>query len=116
MENMFNVYTCYSEEPIKVSISVADYADNGNMAIWLYEDGEPFEVITVNLGEELPFGHAYINTNCGLGLGELLTDSGLAKYTGIVKPSGFCCYPLYEFSLELLTKICPYDMGKYGYS
>lgn len=115
MENMFNVYTCYSEEPIKVSISVADYADNGNMAIWLYEEGEPFEVLTVNLGDELPFGHAYINTNCGLNLDEILGNSDLVRSTGITKQSGFCVYPLYEFNLASLTILCPYDMEKYGY-
>jgi len=67
---------------------------NGNLAIQLFEDYEPYARISVNLDELLaPREFYFDDNNCGLLKQELL-DSKLFHDTGKRKKSGYCFYPL----------------------
>ena len=69
---------------------------NGNLAIQLFEDYEPYARISVNLDELLaPREFYFDDNNCGLLKQELL-DSKLFHDTGKRKKSGYCFYPLFK--------------------
>ena len=58
---------------------------------------EEYATLTVNLGcggEK----YAFLDTNNCPWADTFLTDNGLANPTGIEKRSGYCTYPLYEFT------------------
>lgn len=76
------------------------YTNNGNLAICLLEDDRaPFATLTVNF-EKLPHGYAYLdNNNCPWAV-DFVEDNNLGEFTGIIKHSGFCNYPLYKFYEE----------------
>lgn len=88
------------------------YADNNNLAIQVLAYDEefgcymPYCVLTVNLINELKPNQAYIDTNnCPATLIEQMEVEGYMKSTGRMRPSGYCIYPLYEFSEEFLTQL-----------
>lgn len=75
------------------------YCDNENLAIIAVEDYEVYGNLTVNINK-LPYGLAAIDTNnfpnaehVAKELGGIPTEEYLA--------SGFCTYPVYDFSCVL---------------
>lgn len=88
------------------------YANNKNLAIQLYcedEDWggwEPYCTLTVNLYDGLPSNRAFIDTNnCQFSIVNAMKEAGYMKETGIMEASGFCIYPLYEFSQDFLDQL-----------
>ena len=85
-------------------LNKTQYAQNGNLAVHAeYFDEElevwlPFANITVNLGEKLPDGFAYADTNNFRGVLEFLTENGIAESDGECGFSGYCVYPLVKFN------------------
>lgn len=76
------------------------YCDDGLTVEMFAEyegDWEPYAALTTNLGfadERM----AFIDTNNCPWATEFLESNGLAKDTGLVGASGYCVYPLYEFT------------------
>ncbi len=69
------------------------------------EDGEPYAYLTTSFGEFIGMKNcAYIDTNNCPFAAELLNED-FAMNTGFTKESGFCKYPLWEFSEEYLKDI-----------
>lgn len=88
----------YAEE-FNVVLVKEEYANNGHMALQLYEeDGFPFATLTVNLKDSgsLPENQQYIDTNNCPFAPEFLEENGLGKFVGKYGYSGYCAYPLYE--------------------
>lgn len=90
----------------------SQYVNNGNLYIgvstWSEEWGawEPWCDLTVNLGIETAKNEAFIDTNnCSPDLINVLFEKGYMIDTGIVRPSGFCIYPLARFTNEFLKGI-----------
>jgi len=90
----------------------ANYANNGSLAV-LVEDfepdleyWEPYCTLTVNL-DGYCFGQsmAYLDTNNVPDLCEFVIENGWATVIG-EGYSGFCTYPLVEFTEEFLGEIC----------
>lgn len=85
----------------EVEMEKAKYM-NGNLAIRLTchdNDGfcETYGNLTVNLGDKLPEGYAYVDTNNMPTAEEFIERYGLGEHAGKFRMSGFCCYPLYKF-------------------
>ena len=80
--------------------------DNGLYIGLIVDDGngyEPYADVTVNLNfgdEKLPINQGYLDTNNMPELEKFITENKLGKFTGLVKQSGFCTYPLYEFDMD----------------
>lgn len=77
---------------------------NGNLAIFLTYDGEPYGNLTVNLSERLLPDTAYVDTNNMPDAERFITENGLGEFTGKTKDSGYCTYPLYKFNLDKLEE------------
>ena len=82
------------------------YAD-GSLAVQMLcrdEDGcwEPYATLTTNLCDAANqnASFAYVDTNNLPTAADFLVENGLATYTGMTRPSGFCAYPLYAFTTE----------------
>ncbi len=102
------------------------FYENGNLAIplcvWGDDGWENWSVLTVNLEDDLPPYHAYININDnGEGILAWILRNGLAAPTGKMKRSGYCQYPEYRFRPQALREADPdgYEMymamrQKYG--
>lgn len=90
-----------------VTFEVSKYY-NGNLAICLtdYSEGypSPFATITVNLGPLNDGERAFIDTNNCPWAEELITRLEIAFPTGIIKRSGYCQYPQYQFDLKEIEK------------
>lgn len=85
----------------KIEIQKTTYADNGNLAIQLWEVNEgPYARLTVNLGKRLPTDMAFVDTNNCRWAEDWIQDNGLGVPTGEVGCSGWCVYPLYRFNLD----------------
>lgn len=91
----------------------SSYVNGGNLYIGVViweEDGEYWEPwcdLTVNLpGQELKDKQALLDTNnCPPVIIDILFDKGFIRDTGIMMPSGFCIYPLVEFTEEFLNNV-----------
>lgn len=100
----------------KVVLDIQQYADNDNIYIGLIcddEDREPFCNLTVNLGGELPNFCGYVDTNHLEEAEDFIVDNCLGTFSGLIKTSGFCDYPLYSFHPERLRELCPEGMALY---
>ena len=81
------------------------YAD-GSLAVQMLREGEegwePYATLTVNLNDTRSQNgsFAYVDTNNLPAAPEFLVENGLATYTGLTRPSGFCAYPLFAFTSE----------------
>ena len=90
------------------------YAD-GSLAVQALCEGdgfwEPFATLTVNLCDvrSQNASYAYVDTNNMPAVADFLVENGLAAYTGLTRPSGFCAYPLYAFTAEFFEACA--DMG-----
>lgn len=89
------------------------YANNGNLYVGVVTWDEEFEAwmpwgdLTVNLvRSSLEPNEAFLDTNnCAPEIITELKRKGCIKDTGLEMPSGFCMYPLVEFSEEFLKEI-----------
>lgn len=80
------------------------YSNDGSLAVVAVKaDGSVFCDVTKSIQETgANETKAYVNVHSCPWLPEFLERNGIAKPTGIVKQSGFPCYPLYEFDLTKL--------------
>ena len=86
----------------------SEYANNGSLYVGVitydeeYEEWEPWSDLTVNLPGMCPDeNEAFLDTNnCAPDIIRTLEKAKLIKNTGITRQSGFCIYPLYEFTKE----------------
>lgn len=78
------------------------YANNGNLAVEvLCTDGEPWSMLTVNLGGPLPEDMAFIDSNNNSAeLIEACEKAGYIKPSPIVETSGFCTFRAYWITLD----------------
>lgn len=89
----------------KFTIEKASYAANNNLALLLYEDGELYAKITVNLRVKLPSNLAYLDVNnLPSKIVKMLEDKGVFKRTEIETQSGFVTYPLCEFNMKKIEE------------
>lgn len=72
---------------------------NGNLAVLLIDskDGQPYGNLTINLGDKLDDNEAYVDVNNMPDAERFIIDNRLGERTNMIKPSGFCVYPLYKF-------------------
>jgi hypothetical protein len=90
------------------------YAD-GSLAVQALCEGDgcwvPFATLTVNLRDarNQNGSFAYVDANNLPTAPEFLVENGLATYTGMTRPSGFCAYPLYAFTSEFF-ETCANDI------
>jgi hypothetical protein len=92
-----------------MTFQLANYTENGNLYVGMItnEEGypEPWSNLTVNLSVPCKPNRAYIDTNNnGEEIIEWLEENGLGKWTGGIRPSGWCFYPEFEFNMEALMK------------
>lgn len=80
---------------------------DGSLAVEMIANGfgdwEPWATLTVNLGTG-DERHAFVDTNNCPWATEFLESNGLAHPTGIEMPSGYCTYPLYEFTSKFFAE------------
>ena len=97
----YNIYFertayCYND-----ALAVMAYCSEPGEDFW-----EPYGVLTVNISEfSLGPNVAYLDTNNSAALCELVMSNGWAKQIGEGR-SGWCAYPLVEFTDEFLRDIC----------
>ena len=92
-----------------IQLEVCTYTD-GNLAIamTLWEDGEPepWNILTVNLYGIREKNCAFIDTNNnGQDILKWIDEYNLGTPTGCIQRSGYCEYPEYRFSEEVLKQI-----------
>lgn len=88
-----------------------NYMNNNNLYIGIvtwnkeYECWESWGDLTVNLpGMTCKLNEAFLDTNnCASEIITALMDKGYIKPTGVTRQSGFCTYPLVEFTEEFLN-------------
>ena len=100
------------EETEKVDISISKYYEYDNLAICLTcsDTKESYGALTVNLKPLAPY-LAAIDTNNIQGAEDFIQKYNLGKPLGISIPSGFCEYPIYDFT-ELVTQLDKEDKEK----
>ena len=100
-----------------VTLTVNTYADNSSLYVGMttMEDGfpEPYGDVTVNLLAAVPPYCAFVDTNNMPELEDFLVKNGIAEFTGMMQPSGYCNYPLYLFDAEKMRGLCPDGMAAY---
>ena len=110
-------YTSRFTGETDVAFDIQQYMNNGNMYIGLgcNEEGylEPFADLTVNLGDTTPNYCAYVDTNNLPDAETFIADNELGTYTGFVKRSGYCEYPLYMFNSDKLRELCLDGLAMY---
>lgn len=110
-------YTSRFTGETDVAFDIQQYMNNGNMYIGLgcNEEGylEPFADLTVNLGDTTPNYCAYVDTNNLPDAETFIEDNELGTFTGFVKRSGYCEYPLYMFNPDKLRELCPEGLAMY---
>ena len=84
------------------------YQNNGRLALMLIdtEYGETYSVLTVNLDDDISNERcAFLDTNnCGDYVLTWLEKNNFGKWTGKWGLSGFCSYPEFEFTQEVIDK------------
>lgn len=74
-----------------VYLARSTYAADGNLAVGIYNEDPEFDFLedygsaTVNLGDDLPSGCAYADTNNLPAIDRWFFDNGLVQYTGRVR-------------------------------
>ena len=66
---------------------------------------EPYATLTKNVGDFPPTSWAYLDANNLPDLVKFVLDKGWCEKVGEAR-SGFCIYPLVEFTDEFLDEIC----------
>lgn len=94
--------------------------NNGCLYIGLNEQSEeysePYGDMTVNLDGKAPDYCGFVDLNNMPELEKFIEDNKLGEFTGLMKQSGFCQYPLYLFDPERLRELCPDGMAMYEHS
>lgn len=89
-------------------IEVCRYEQNGNLALQLYSQDEdywePFDIMTVNLGEKCADGFSYVDINNCPWAPALIEKYNLGEPTDCYEASGFCVYPEYRFDMQEIEK------------
>ena len=88
----------------KYELRLDRYVMNGNLAIMVWKDGEPFDTLTVNLGESLEDRLIYVDVNHWDRAGDFVELTGLAEPLLESRISGFVKYPLYLLDIENLKE------------
>ena len=100
-----------------VTLTVNTYVDNNSLYVGMTtaEDGfpEPYGDVTVNLLSSVPPYCAFVDTNNMPELEDFLVKNGIAEFTGLMQKSGYCSYPLYQFNVEKMRRLCPDGMAAY---
>lgn len=108
-DNMMKLnHTTSWGETYELKFYKGNYTNNNNLAIQstIEEDGfeEPWSMVTVNI-DPLPENWACIDTNNnGNSMLTELIDAGYCHVVGY-KASGFCEYPVVEFTNEFLEEV-----------
>ena len=80
---------------------------DGSLAVDMIANGfgdwEPWATLTVNLGVGGE-GYAFIDTNNFPWAPAFLEENGLAVPMGVGGQSGYCTYPLYEFTSKFFAE------------
>ena len=100
---MYKVFS-YGKE-YDVEVNPAKYVSGGLALKMNYLDDEfncmmPFATLTVNLKNNLPMDHAFVDTNNCRWAEKFIEDNGLGEFTGRYASSGYCTYPLYKFYMD----------------
>ena len=97
------------EGGLKLAFLLDAYASNGATAITALceEDGfvECYADLTVNLGGPARANAGFLDANNSRELCEFVVAKGWARRVGEGR-SGFCAYPLVEFSREFIDEVC----------
>ena len=94
----------------EITLEIHKYSSNDNLAIqmmcWDEElFPEPWSMLTVNLDVKCRPNCAFIDTNNnGRSIVDWLISNNLGKTTGMVRASGWCIYPEFEFNMDELMK------------
>ena len=101
----------------RVSLEISQYVNNGCIYIGLVscedEFPEPYGDLTVNLSGKVPDYCGYVDLNNMPELEQFIEENKLGEFTGLVKRSGYCEYPLYLFDANRLNELCPDGMQAY---
>lgn len=100
---VFEISNPYSHEINKVYAKLERYANNGHLAIQLYDsdDHSPYATLTVNIsGTDIGDDMAYLDVNNFPEAERFVTDNGLGFPMWEYAQSGFVSYPLYYFDLS----------------
>lgn len=115
----FDYATSYGETE-KVNLELANYADNDNLYVGMnYFDRDLgamdfYGDVTVNIVQLPPFMAAIdTNNNDAEKIMSFLTQNGFGEPTGGALPSGFCMYPVFQFSEERLREVDPRGFEQY---
>ena len=100
---MFDVSTKY-EKYRDCIISQAKYANNGHIALEIWNEEGPITNLTVNLAEtrNYPENYGFVDTNNFPEAVELIERLGIGTHVGYGN-SGFCTYPLYAFDVDAIN-------------
>lgn len=106
-------YTDQFGHKFNLSFYKASYV-TGNLAIEAVWDGdgydEPYADVTVNLGGAFP-KCAYLDTNNCDHIIKWMVEKGFVRLTGHERASGYCTYPLGEFTDGFLAGCGTYEEG-----
>lgn len=112
MSNPIEITFVFFGKEYKARFWKNNYLNNNNTYIGIltwdeqYKYWEPWGDLTVNLDVQLEANKGFINVNySGHEIVAALMEKGYVKDTGILRQSGFCVYPLVEFSEEFLNAI-----------
>lgn len=84
-----------------VSLFKTTYVDGTLAVVIIDSEGETYGVATVNLKSCLQSSSlAFVDENNLPGIGQWLTENGVAQPMNYYERSGFCMYPLYTFLLD----------------
>lgn len=116
MSKMMKLHSRFGDD-YEVSLEISRYLNNGCIYIGLVrdEDGfpEPYGDLTVNLEGRVPDYCGYVDLNNMPELERFVEENDLGEFTGLVKRSGYCEYPLYLFNADKLREMCPDGMQVY---
>ena len=88
----------------EVTLEIAHYAENKNLAIQMWCEDGPYAILTVNLSQKCKPNCAFVDTNNCPWAENFIEKYKLGMPTGNMKMSGFCIYPEYEFDLAEIAK------------
>jgi len=98
----------------KLEILPSYYMYNRTLAIELFEDGEPYGVLTCCLDDAPGRNCAYVDVNnMGKNIVEVLEKEGLGKRTGKECQSGYVVYPEFSFKEEVLKECTNREYEQY---
>lgn len=91
----------YKINGYEVFIEISRYSFNNSLALCLKTtSGENYAVLSVNIDESnnIDENQCFIDVNNCPWATQFIRENNLAEFTGTSGESGFCIYPLYDFS------------------